>query len=324
MCYNEIGDNMKKLSIIVPCYNEEDNISLFYEEVLKEIKKLSKRITYEIIFINDGSIDNTLNEIKKLCKNDKNIKYISFSRNFFKEAGIYAGLKNAKGDLVVVMDVDLQDPPSLLKDMLDAIEKENYDICGTRRTTRKGENIIKTIGAKSFYKIINKMSDANITPGARDYRMMTRQVVNSILKISEYNRFSKGIFGWVGFNTKWLEYENIERKKGKSKINIKKLISYAIDGITAFSTTPLIFSSILGLCLMIVAFIAIIIIIAKTLIWGDPVNGWPSLACIILFLSGVQLLSLGIIGEYLSKTYLETKNRPIYIVKESNIDNENN
>lgn len=314
---------MKKLSIIVPCYNEEESIPIFYEEICKVLKKLSKRVESEIIFINDGSKDKSLDIMKNLSRKDQRIKYISFSRNFFKEAGIYAGLKSSTGDYVVVMDVDLQDPPELLETMLNAIEKENYDICGCRRVNRKGENKIKSIGANAFYKLINKISDANIVAGARDYRMMTRQVVDSILELSEYNRFSKGIFGWVGFETKWLEYKNIERVKGSSKINLKKLISYALDGITAFSTTPLIISSIIGIIFMLISFIAIIVIIIKTLIWGDPVSGWPSLACIIFFVGGIQLFCTGIIGQYLSKTYLETKKRPLYIIKETNIKSQN-
>lgn len=310
---------MKKLSIIVPCYNEEQAIPIFYERISKELKKISKKLSSEIIFINDGSKDNSLNVMKELSKKDPRVKYISFSRNFFKEAGIYAGLKASTGDYVCVMDVDLQDPPELIEEMYDSIKNGECDICACRRVNRKGENKIKSIGAELFYKLINKISDANITPGARDFRMMTRQVVDAILELTEYNRFSKGIFGWVGFETKWLEYKNIERVNGESKINLKKLISYALDGITAFSTTPLVISSIIGIIFLIISFVAILIIIAKTLLFGDPVSGWPSLACIIFFVGGIQLFCVGIMGQYLSKTYLETKKRPLYIIKESNI-----
>lgn len=310
---------MDKISIIIPCYNEEKTIPLFYEEISKVFSTM-KKINYEYIFINDGSKDSTLNILRELAKKDSHVRYISFSRNFFKEAGIYAGLKNATGDYVAVMDADLQDPPSLLPEMYEYLKNCDYDIVATRRVTRKGENKLRSICARMFYKIINKISDSNIVDGARDFRLMTRQVVNSVLELSEYNRFSKGIFGWVGFNTKWIEYENITRVAGDSNIKFGKLILYAIEGIVSFSTAPLVISSIIGILFCLISFILIVVIIIKTLIFGDPTSGWPSMICIMFFLSGIQLFCIGIIGQYLSKTYLEVKKRPIYIVKETEKD----
>lgn len=309
---------MKKVSIIVPCYNEEESIPLFY----KEIKNVFSKINYklELIFIEDGSKDKTLELIRNLSKEDKEVNFISLSRNFGKEAAMWAGFKHATGDFVTVMDCDLQDPPSLIPEMLRLIEEESYDVVGTRRVTRKGEPPIRSLFARMFYKIINKMSKVEMVDGARDFRMMTRQVVDNLLTLKEYNRYSKGLFSFVGFKTKWLEYENIERVAGETKWSFWKLFIYAIDGIVAFSTAPLTIAATFGLLFCFIAFIMIIFIIVKTLVYGDPTSGWPSLACIIFMANGIELLCIGIIGEYLSKTYLEVKNRPIYIIKESNMD----
>lgn len=306
----------KKISVVVPCYNEEQAIPYFYEEITKISKKM-KNLDFEYIFVNDGSKDKTLEILKEYAKKDKKVRYISFSRNFGKEAAMIAGLEYSKGDYVTIMDADLQDPPALLEEMYRLITEEGYDCVGTRRVTRKGEPPIRSFFARMFYKIINKMSKTEMVDGARDYRLMTRQVVDAIISMKEYNRYSKGIFSFVGFNTKWLEYENIERVAGETKWSFWKLFVYALEGITAFSTVPLIFSAILGFIFCIISFIMILVIIIKTLAFGDPVSGWPSLVCIIFFLSGIQLFSMGVIGQYLSKTYLETKNRPIYIVKET-------
>jgi hypothetical protein len=312
---------MEKISVVVSCYNEEKALPLFYEEMERVRKKDFEGIVeFEYIFVNDGSKDNTLKIIKELNQKDPKVRYISFSRNFGKEAAMYAGLEAAEGDYVTLMDADLQDPPALLKQMYDAIKNEGYDSVGTRRVTRKGEPPIRSFFARMFYKIINKMSNIEMVDGARDYRLMKRQVVDSIISLKEYNRYSKGLFSFVGFDTKWIEYENVERVAGETKWSFWKLFKYALEGITAFSTTPLIFSSIIGLIFCVVAFIAIIFIIVKTLIYGDPTAGWPSMACIIVFVSGIQLFTIGIIGQYLSKTYLEVKKRPIYIIKETEKD----
>ena len=308
---------MEKLSIIVPCYNEEESIPYFYEEIKKVKKEL--KVELELIFVNDGSKDETLKTIKDLTK-DKQVKYISFSRNFGKEAAMLAGLNNATGDYITIMDSDLQDPPALLPEMLRLIKEENYDIVGTRRVTRKGEPPIRSFFARRFYKIINKMSKVEMVDGARDFRLMTRQVVDSILELKEYNRYSKGLFSFVGYKTKWLEYENIERVAGETKWSFWKLFIYAIEGIVAFTTAPLTIAVLIGFLFCLIAFIMIIVIITKTLIFGDPTSGWPSLACIIFLVSGVQLLCVGVIGQYLAKTYLEVKQRPIYIIKESNME----
>ena len=310
---------MKKISIIVPCYNEEQAIPFFYDEITKTVEEMKNN--FEFIFINDGSKDKTIEVIKQYSKKDKRVKYIHFSRNFGKEAAMLAGLKLSTGDYVAIMDADLQDPPSLLPQMLNILEDPNndYDCVGTRRVTRKGEPPIRSLFARMFYKVINKMSKIEMVDGARDYRLMSRQMVDSILELGEYNRYSKGLFQFVGYNTKWLEYENVERVAGETKWSFWKLFLYAIEGIVAFSTAPLAISSIAGILFCIISFIMIIIIIAKTIIFGDPTAGWPSLVCIIFFVSGIQLFCLGIIGQYLSKTYLETKKRPIYIIKETNI-----
>lgn len=311
---------MKKISIIVPCYNEEQAIPYFYEEITKVAKDLN--YDFEFIFVNDGSKDKTIEIVKEYAKKDKRVKFIHFSRNFGKEAAMYAGLELSTGDYVAIMDADLQDPPSLLPQMVSILEDENsdYDSVGTRRVTRKGEPPIRSFFARKFYKIINKMSKIEMVDGARDYRLMKRQVVNSILELKEYNRYSKGLFEFVGYNTKWLEFENVERVAGETKWSFWKLFLYAIEGIVAFSTAPLAIASIVGFIFCLVSFIMILVIIIKTLAFGDPTSGWPSLVCIIFFVSGIQLFCLGIIGEYLSKTYLETKKRPIYIIKETNLE----
>ncbi|NLL44437.1 MAG: glycosyltransferase family 2 protein [Mollicutes bacterium] len=307
---------MNKITLVVPCYNEEEALPLFYQEVNKIIKQFEK-VDFEFLFIDDGSKDKTLEILRELSIKDKRVRYISFSRNFGKEAGLYAGLLNATGDYVAVMDVDLQDPPHLLLEMYDLIVNEGYDCVATRRVTRVGEPPIRSFFASLFYKLINKISKTEFVDGARDFRLMTRQMVDAILTLTEYNRFSKGIFGWVGFKTKWIEYENIKRVAGTTKWSFWKLFIYSIEGIVAFSTIPLSIASIMGILFCLVAFLMIIVIIIKTLIFGDPTSGWPSLVCIIFLVSGVQLFCLGIIGQYLSKTYLETKKRPIYITKET-------
>ncbi len=309
---------MEKISVVVSCYNEEKALPLFYEEMERVRKQDFEGIAdFEYIFVNDGSKDKTLDIIRELRKKDSKVRYVSFSRNFGKEAAMFAGLEASNGDYVTLMDADLQDPPSVLKQMYNAIVNEGYDSVGTRRVTRKGEPPIRSICARMFYKIINKISNIEMVDGARDYRLMKRQVVNAIISLKEYNRYSKGLFSFVGFNTKWIEYENVERVAGETKWSFWKLFKYALEGITAFSTTPLILSSILGIIFCLIAFLAILFIIIKTLVYGDPTPGWPSLACIIVFVSGVQLFCMGVIGQYLSKTYLEVKNRPIYIVKET-------
>ena len=307
---------MKLLSVIVPCYNEEENIRDFYDELLKNAPFFEKKeIELELIYIDDGSKDHTVDEIRKLHNEDDRVHMVSFSRNFGKEAAIYAGLQKSKGDLIVLMDADLQDPPSLLPKMYEYIE-QGYDSVATRRVTRKGEPPVRSFFARMFYRIMNRISKTEIVDGARDYRMMTRQVVDAILAMTEYNRFTKGIFGWVGYETKWMEYENIERRKGETKWSFWKLFAYSLEGITAFSTMPLTVAAVMGALFCVAAFILIIVIIIKTLIFGDPTSGWPSMVCIILFVSGVQLFCLGIVGQYLSKTYMEVKKRPIYLVKE--------
>ena len=311
---------MKKLiSIVIPCYNEEETIPYFYKEITKISEEINKT-NFEFIFVNDGSKDDTLKLLKELSKKDKRVRFVSFSRNFGKEAAMYAGFEYSKGDYVAVMDADLQDPPYLLKEMYKTLENSDYDCVATRRVTRKGEPVIRSFFARCFYKIINKMSKYEMVDGARDYRLMTRQMVDSIISLKEYNRYSKGLFSFVGFNTKWIEYENVNRVAGETKWSFWKLFKYALEGIVAFSTAPLSFASILGIIFCIISLIFVIVIIVKTLIFGDPTSGWPSLACIILFVSGIQLFCMGIIGQYLAKAYLETKNRPIYIVKETEKD----
>ncbi len=316
---------MNKISVIVPCYNEEESLPFFYKEICLVSEKMPNA-TFEFIFINDGSRDKTLKILRELSEIDDRVRYISFSRNFGKESAILAGLKESNGDYVTLLDADLQDPPSLIIEMYDTmkIDDNEYDCIATRRTTRTGEPPIRSFFAKLFYKIINKISNTNIVDGARDFRFMTRQMTDAILSMCEYNRFSKGIFSWVGFNTKWLEYENTERVAGKTTWSFWKLFLYSLDGIIAFSTAPLVLAAIVGAIFCIISIILIILIIVKTLIIGDNVGGWPSLACIILFVGGIQLLCTGIIGAYLSKTYLEVKKRPIYIVKETEKSKINN
>lgn len=308
---------MKKLSIIVPCFNEEESIPYFYDEVKKVTKNMD--IKLELIFVDDGSRDKTL-EVIKSKTDDKEVKYISFSRNFGKEAAMYAGLSMASGDYVTIMDVDLQDPPSLLPKMVRLIEEEGYDCVATKSTSRNGYSFLRKTFTKWFYDIIGKMSKTEMVPGARDYRLMTRQMVEAVLSMKEYNRYSKGLFSFVGFKTKWIEFENKERVAGTTKWNFWKLFSYALDGIVGFSTAPLTMAAFIGVLFCLIAFIMIIVIIVKTLAFGDPTSGWPSLACIIFMVSGIQLLCLGVIGEYLAKMYMEVKDRPIYIIKESNVD----
>lgn len=309
----------KKLTMVVPAYNEEEALPIFYEEVHRVEEELPD-VEIEYLFIDDGSSDKTLEVLRSLHKKDARVRYVSFSRNFGKEAAIYAGLQNATGDYVAILDADLQDPPSLLPEMLQAIEEEGYDCVGSRRVTRKGEPPIRSFFARMFYRIMNKISSADIVDGARDFQLMNRKVVNAILSMGEYNRFSKGIFGWVGFRKKWLEYENVERSAGETKWSFWKLFLYALDGIVAFSTAPLVMASVMGMIFCLVAFVAIIFIIVRTVLFGDPTSGWPSMVCIIMFIAGVQLLCMGILGQYMAKTYLETKKRPLYLVEETEED----
>ncbi|MBQ3421127.1 MAG: glycosyltransferase family 2 protein [Romboutsia sp.] len=309
---------MKKISIVVPCYNEEETIPLFYNEIIKIADMLDK-YKFEFIFVNDGSKDKSATIMKELAKKDERVKYIIFSKNFGKEAAIYAGLEQSSGDYVTTMDVDLQDPPSLLPQMIETIENEDYDCVATKSTSRNGYSFLRKTFTKWFYRIIAKISKTEMVAGARDYRLMTRQMVDAVINMKEYNRYSKGLFSFVGFNTKWIEFENTERVAGTTKWNFWKLFSYAIDGIVGFSTAPLIVSSIIGVIFCLISFILIIIIIIKTLIFGDPTSGWPSMVCIMFFVSGIQLFCIGIMGQYLSKIYLEVKDRPIYIIKDTNI-----
>lgn len=307
---------MKLLTAIVPCYNEEENIKDFYEEFIKCREAFIQReLDYELWFIDDGSKDGTCDEVKKLIELDSRVHLLSFSRNFGKEAAIYAGLDKSSGDYVVFLDADLQDPPSMLPMMLDYI-KEGYDSVATRRVSRKGEPVIRSFFARSFYRLMKKISKTDIVDGARDYRLMTRQVADAILSMGEYNRFTKGIFGWVGYRTKWLEFENIERRKGETKWSFWKLFTYSLEGITSFSTAPLAVAAFMGGFFCLLAFIAIVFVFVRALVFGDPTSGWPSLVCIVLLVSGIQLFCLGIVGQYLAKTYLEVKRRPIYLVKE--------
>lgn len=307
---------MSLLSVIVPCYNEEENVALFYQELVKNDPFLKEKgIELELLYIDDGSRDGTVSEVRKLREQDKRVHLVSFSRNFGKEAAMFAGLEKSKGDYVVMMDVDLQDPPSLLPEMFAGLE-EGYDSVATRRVSRKGEPPIRSFFARRFYRLMKKISQTEMMDGARDYRLMTRQMVDAILSMQEYNRFTKGIFGWVGFRTKWLEYENVERAKGETKWNFWKLLMYSFDGIVAFSTAPLLISSLMGVLLCVVAFVMIVFVIVRKIMFGDPVSGWPSLVCIILLTSGIQFFCTGILGQYLAKTYMEVKRRPIYLVRE--------
>ena len=312
---------MSKLFVIVPCYNEEAALPHFLPEIRKTSKRLFKDygVVLETLFVDDGSKDKTLEILRSAAKKDSNVHYISFSRNFGKEAAIYAGLSRASeegADYAVIMDADLQDPPSLLPQMYEALASGKYDSAATRRMDRKGEPVIRSLFARAFYKLINHFSDADIVDGARDFRMMNRKMLDAVLSVSEYNRFTKGIFGWVGFRTLWIPYKNVPRVAGQTKWSFWKLFKYATLGITAFSTAPLMLASWLGILLCFFAFLMIGVVIIRTLVWGDPVGGWPSLVCIVMFIGGTQLLCIGILGQYLSKTYLETKRRPIYIEAE--------
>lgn len=303
------------ISIIIPCYNEEEAIPVFYKEINKITEQMNS-LNFEFIFINDGSKDNTENILNKLSEEDKRVHYITFSKNFGKEAGMLAGLEKSQGDYVALMDVDLQDPPEMLKTMYHYLTEEYYDCCALYTRTHEGYSLIRKLLTSIWYRLITKLSKSNEKPGARDFRLMTRQMVNSILECKEYNRYMKGIFDFIGYKTKWIAYDAPNRKAGKSKFNIRSLAKYAIEGIISSSTAPLLLSTYIGLFFCLISFIAIIVIIIKTILYGDPVSGWPSLSCIVLFVSGVQLFFLGTIGTYISKIYLEVKKRPIYIIKE--------
>ncbi len=312
-------EKKEKLSLVVPAYNEEEALPIFYREARKVEEQLPQ-VEMEYLFVDDGSVDGTMDVIRRLHEEDSRVHYVSFSRNFGKEAAIYAGLENAAGDYVAILDADLQDPPALLPEMLRIVTEEGYDCVGSRRVSRKGEPPIRSWFARMFYRIMNRISSADVVDGARDFQLMNRKVVSAILSMKEYNRFSKGIFGWVGFKKKWLEYENIERAAGETKWSFWKLLLYALDGIVAFSTMPLVIASVMGILFCVLAFAAIIFIIIRTLVFGDPTSGWPSMVCIIMLVSGVQLLCIGILGQYMAKTYLETKRRPLYLVEEARLD----
>ncbi len=312
---------MDKISIVVPCYNEEESIPLFYKEIKKQEEKM-KHVSFELWFVDDGSKDKSLELMKELHEKDKEVHYLSFSRNFGKEAAIYAGLEAATGNYITLMDVDLQDPPKLLEEMYESITKEGYDVVATKSTSRNGYSFFRKTFTKWFYHLINKISKVDMVDGARDYRLMKRKVVKEIIKMKEYNRYSKGLFSFIGFKTKWITYENPERSTGNTKFNFWKLFAYAVEGIVGFSTVPLAIAAIVGLLFCFISFLMILVIIVRTLIWSDPTSGWPSMVCIMFFLSGIQLFCTGIIGEYLSKTYLETKHRPIYILRESSEEEE--
>ena len=307
------------ISLIVPCYNEEEALPIFYKELCAVTETLPD-YEFEFLFVDDGSKDCTLSLLTELARKDKRVKYLSFSRNFGKEAAMYAGFCNCIGDLVAVMDADMQDPPALLPQMIEIIQSGEYDSVATRRADRKGEPVIRSFFARLFYRIMNKLSDTDVVDGARDFRLMTRQMVDAIIRVSEYNRFSKGIFGWIGFRTYWLSYENVERVAGKTNWNFWKLFKYSIDGFINHSQFLLSLSSWGGIICTLLSFVMVIFIIVRKLVFGDPVAGWPSLVCIILFTSGIQLFCVGIIGQYLAKVYLEAKKRPHYIVAKSNKD----
>lgn len=311
-------DKKELITVIVPCYNEQESVELFYQEIDTVMKVMSEQ-DFELIFVDDGSKDSTLSIVKSLSTKDHRVKYLSFSRNFGKESAIYAGLEHAHGDYVVLMDADLQDPPKLLPEMFRYVKEEGYDSVATRRVTRKGEPVIRSFFARQFYKIMNLISSTDVVDGARDYRLMNRKFVDALLELKEYNRFSKGLFGWVGFKTKWLEYENINRVAGETKWSFWKLLLYSIEGIVAFSTMPLLISAVTGIVFCFLAMIFVIIIIVRTMIFDDPVSGWPSMVCIMLFLGGIQLFCIGILGEYFAKIYMEVKNRPKYLLEETNI-----
>ena len=312
----------QKISCIVPCYNEEAALPYFLREIRKVADQMSAtyQTSFEFIFVDDGSKDKTLEILREAALQDERVRYIAFSRNFGKEAAMYAGLQRCTGDYAAVMDADMQDPPTLLPEMYETLQSGEYDSVATRRVDRKGEPPVRSFFARCFYKIINKISDADIVDGARDFRLMKRKMVDAILAMGEYNRFSKGIFGWVGFRTKWLPYENVERVAGETKWSFWKLFKYSLQGIIAFSTAPLGIASVMGMILCLIALVMVVVIVVKTFLLGDPVSGWPSLACMIMFMGGIQLLCIGVLGQYLAKTYLETKHRPIYIIAETNED----
>ena len=309
------------VSLIVPCYNEEQSLPLFWAQTRAVMQEMSY-LDFEVIFVDDGSRDKTLEVLRAMAKEDSRVKYLSFSRNFGKEAAMFAGLEHARGDYAAVMDADLQDPPALLEEMYRAVTEEGYDSAATRRVTRKGEPPIRSFFARMFYRIINKMADVEIVDGARDFRLMNRKFLNALLELKERNRFSKGLFGWVGFRTKWLEFENVERVAGETKWSFWKLFKYSIEGIVAFTTTPLTLSSVMGFLMCLLAFFSTVFIVVRKLLFGDPVSGWASTASIITFIGGLQLFFMGIFGQYLAKAYTEIKNRPIYIVAESNLEKE--
>ena len=313
---------METISIIIPCYNEEEAIPVYYETMVRQMDEMEEqqKVQFELIFVDDGSKDHSLFEMRRLAQKDMRCRYLSFSRNFGKEAAMYAGLQAAKGDYVTVMDVDLQDPPSLLPKMYAMLQSGTCDCVAARRSSREGEGKIKSFLSNAFYGVINRLSRTEIVSGARDYRLMSRKMVDAVLSMSEYNRFSKGIFSWVGFRTKWFDYKNVERVAGQTKWNFWSLFKYSIEGIVGFSTAPLVMAAGLGVLFCALAFIGIIFVIARALIFGDPTSGWPSMVCIVLLCSGVQLLCTGIVGEYLAKTYLEVKHRPIYITAETEAD----
>lgn len=308
---------MTLISLIIPCYNEQEALPRLYAAI-DEVTRQMEAYAFELLFVNDGSKDNTLSLLKELAEKDSRVIYLSFSRNFGKEAAMYAGFCHARGEYVAVMDADMQDPPSLLPEMMRRIREEGYDSVATRRVTRKGEPPIRSFFARAFYRLINRISDVDVVDGARDFRLMRREMAEAIVAMGESNRFSKGIFGWIGFKTCWLPYENVERVAGETKWSFWKLFKYSLDGIINFSQIPLSIASFVGLFFTLISFLAIVFIIVRKLIFGDPVSGWPSLACIIVFVSGIQLFCMGIIGQYLAKTYLEVKRRPHYIVAESN------
>lgn len=305
-----------KISLIIPCYNEEEALPIFYRETKKVLTDMN--CDHEILFVNDGSCDGTLSVLKELAGQDDKVIYLSFSRNFGKESAMYAGFCNASGDYVAVMDADMQDPPALLPDMLKKLEEEEYDSVATRRVTRMGEPRIRSWFARIFYRVINRVSDADIVDGARDFRLMKREMVEAIVEMGEYNRFSKGIFGWIGFRTYWMPYENVNRVAGETKWNFWKLFKYAVDGVINFSQAPLSMASWFGMFMTVLSFLAVVFIVVRKLLFGDPVDGWASTVCVITFIGGIQLFCMGIMGQYIAKTYMEVKKRPHYIVAESN------
>jgi glycosyltransferase involved in cell wall biosynthesis len=314
----QVDMDINSVSIIVPCYNEEESVPLFYKEVSRVMADLGRE--YELLFIDDGSKDGTLGILKSIAKGDERVRYLSFSRNFGKEAAMYAGFCNAKGGYVAVMDADMQDPPSLLPQMIGILENGEYDSVATRRISRQGEPPVRSFFARQFYKLINKISDADVVDGARDFRLMKREMADAIVAMGEYNRFSKGIFGWIGFRTYWLPYENVERVAGETKWSFWKLVKYAIDGLINFSQAPLNISSWFGIFMTLIAFAFLVFIVVRRLVFGDPVAGWASTACIIVFIGGIQLFCIGVMGQYIAKTYMEAKGRPHYIIADTNDD----